>query len=88
MSWKALRHQPVPEGPRHEPDWYDQSREDVVLEPGERLFVPCEGGPSWTRLELFPPRLEIDERTGTYVLFDDGPRHEWRYVFVPRGGAL
>jgi len=29
-----------------------------------------------------PPRLEIDERDGVYVLVDDGPRDQWRYVFV------
>lgn len=88
MSWRAQRHQPVQEGPRHEPEWYDQSAEPVVLAPGEILFVPCEGGPSWSRLERFPPRLEIEESTGTYVLFDDGPRTDWRYVFVPHGAAL
>ena len=46
--------------------------------------MPCEGGPSSSRLEMFPPRLEIDEDDGMYVLFDDGPRDQWRYVFVPR----
>jgi len=70
-------------GPRHRPDWYDQSTEPTVLAVGDRLFIGCEGGPSWTRLELFPPRLELAERGGTYVLDDDGPRHRWRYVFVP-----
>jgi hypothetical protein len=56
----------------------------TVLEPGDRLFIACEGGPSQTRLELFPPRLEIDEHDGMYVLRDTGPRHEWRYDFIPR----
>jgi hypothetical protein len=68
---------------RHPPDWYDQSREIVTLEPGDRLFIACEGGPCQSRLELFPPRLEISERGGVYVLIDDGPRHRWSYVFVP-----
>jgi len=55
-----------------------------VLQPGDRFFIPCEGGPSTIRLEVFPPRLEIDEREGVYVLEDVGPRDEWRYIFVPR----
>jgi hypothetical protein len=47
------------------------------------MFVRCQGGPSISRLETFPPRLEIDERDGMYVLVDDGPPDEWRYLFVP-----
>jgi hypothetical protein len=54
------------------------------LEPGDRFFIVCEGGPSTSRLEVFPPRLEIDEKDGMYVLHDVGPREEWRYIFVPR----
>jgi hypothetical protein len=38
-----------------------------------------------SRLETFPPRLEVDEREGVYVLADDGPRDEWRYIYIPRG---
>jgi hypothetical protein len=45
--------------------------------------VPCHGGPSTSRLETYPPRLEVGERGGTYVLDDDGPPERWRYVFVP-----
>jgi hypothetical protein len=48
------------------------------------LFIACEGGPCTSRLEVFPPRLEIEEREGAYVLLDDGSRRDWRYVFVPR----
>jgi hypothetical protein len=70
--------------PRHSPDWYDQSREATVLIAGDRMFIPCEGGPSRSRLEHFPPRLEIAERDGTYVLVDIGARDAWQYVFVPR----
>lgn len=77
-------HRHVGSGPRHSPDWYDQSGEDVVLAAGDRLFVACEGGPSTSRLEVFPPQLEVEERDGVYVLMDEGPRHRWRYVFVPR----
>jgi hypothetical protein len=70
--------------PRRSADWYDQSGELTVLEVGDRLFIPCENGPAATRLETFPPRLEIEERDGMYVLIDDGPRDDWRYQFVPR----
>ncbi len=69
--------------PRHSPGFYDQSDELAELRPGDRLFVPCEGGPCLSRLETYPPSLEIAERGGTYVLVDDGPRQEWRYEFVP-----
>ena len=51
---------------------------------GERLFIPCEGGPSTSRLERWPPPLEVQEADGLYVLEDDGPPEEWRYLFVPR----
>jgi hypothetical protein len=50
---------------------------------GDRLLLPCEGGPSQYRLEHFPPRVEIDERGGIYVLVDEGEPHDWRYLFVP-----
>ena len=52
-------------------------------EPGERLLLGCEGGPSQSRLVHWPPPLEIAERGGMYVLEDDGPPESWRYVFVP-----
>jgi hypothetical protein len=68
---------------RHSADFYDQRDEFVPLGPGDRLLVPCEGGASTSRLETYPPRLEITERGGTYVLDDDGARAKWRYVFVP-----
>ncbi len=68
---------------RHSARWYEQAGEAVTLQPGDRFFIPCEGGPSTSRLEAFPPRLEVEEREGAYVLVDDGPRDEWRYVFAP-----
>ncbi|MDP1795466.1 MAG: hypothetical protein Q8K63_15110 [Acidimicrobiales bacterium] len=71
------------DGPRHSPGWYDQTNEAVALREGDRMYIACEGGPCWSRLESFPPRLEVAERGGLYVLHDDGPRDEWRYVFVP-----
>ncbi len=66
---------------RHSPDWYDQSGEIVALNPGDRMLIACEGGPCQSRLETFPPRLEIEERDGVYVLTDDGPIYRWRYIF-------
>jgi hypothetical protein len=83
VSWRGLRALDLP-GPRHSPEWYDQSGEVEVLRPGDRIFITCEGGPSWSRLEVWPPRLEVQERDGVYVLLDDGPRAGWRYLFVPR----
>ena len=52
------------------------------LEPGDRMLIPCDGGPSRLRLVTFPPPLEIDEPGGTYVLVDDGLPQEWTYQFV------
>jgi hypothetical protein len=77
---------PVLDGPRHSPEWYDQRHEPVPLRVGDKLFVPCEGGPSTTRLETYPPRLELHERGGSYILIDEGLREEWRYLFVPDQG--
>jgi hypothetical protein len=53
------------------------------LHHGDRKFVQCEGGPCMSRLERFPPQLEIEERGGMYVLIDQGEQQEWRYLFVP-----
>jgi hypothetical protein len=53
------------------------------VERGERILIPCEGGPSTSRLSRFPPPLEITEQDGTYVLVDDGPPEQWTYRFVP-----
>jgi hypothetical protein len=55
----------------------------VSVEPGERMLIRCEGGPSTSRLERYPPPVEIVERTGVYVLVDDGPPTQWWYEFVP-----
>jgi hypothetical protein len=82
----ARRHSTYPYGgdDRHSGRWYDQSAETVTLQPGDRFFIRCEGGPSTSRLEAFPPRLEVEEHDGVYVLVDDGPRDQWRYLFVSR----
>jgi hypothetical protein len=53
------------------------------IRPGDRILVRCEGGPCLSRLEHFPPRLEIDERGRMYVLIDEGKPEDWRYVFLP-----
>ena len=82
MTWRGRKYLDHP-GPRHEPDWYDQSQDAIALAPGDRIFIRCQGGPCSQRLEIFPPRLEIDERDGLYALFDDGPRDNWFYLFVP-----
>jgi hypothetical protein len=82
MTWRGARFLDHP-GPRRSADYYDQTGESVVLEPGDRLFLPCVDGPAASRLEIFPPRLEVTERGGLYVLVDDGPRSEWHYLFVP-----
>jgi hypothetical protein len=74
------------EGPRHSTDWYDPSAEAAQLGEHDRLFLPCIGGPSISRLEWYPPQLEVAEKGGTYVLVDDGPRAAWHYLFVPHDG--
>lgn len=56
--------------------------EAYAIEPGDRMLVWCEGGPSRSRLVTFPPPLEIEERGGVYVLVDEGRPQEWRYEFV------
>jgi hypothetical protein len=56
-----------------------------VLTPlGHDLPVATCSPPAGPTLDRFPPRLEIEEHDGTYVLLDVGPRAEWRYEFVPR----
>jgi len=69
---------------RHSPGWYQPLLDSGEVRPGQQLLIRCEGGRSISRLETFPPPLEIEERGGTYVLDDDGPVYRWRYEFVPR----
>jgi hypothetical protein len=54
------------------------------VERGDRMLLRCDGGRRSSRLERFPPPLEVEEREGVYVLVDDGPPSEWRYIFVPQ----
>lgn len=51
-------------------------------QPGDRVFIRCEGGPCLSRLVTVPPPVEIQERGGMYVLDDDGSPDEWSYFFV------
>ena len=49
---------------------------------GGHLMIPCDGGPSRMRFEIFPPRIEIEVGGGVYVLVDEGHIYSWRYHFV------
>ena len=53
------------------------------MEAGERRFVACSGGPSRSRRERFLPPLEAVERSGVYVVVDDGAVEDWYYLFIP-----
>jgi hypothetical protein len=56
--------------------------DDDAVQDGDRMLIPCAGGPSISRLVRYPPPLEIEERGGVYVLVDDGPPELWRYEFI------
>jgi hypothetical protein len=68
---------------RHSADWYGSAFEGGEVRAGDRIFVQCDGGPCTSRLETFPPRLEIEEKGGLYVLLDEGPIEDWKYQFLP-----
>jgi hypothetical protein len=68
--------------PRHSDEWYGDALSGSQLQAGDRLFIPCQGGPCISRLEIFPPRLELEEEGGLYVLVDDGLPESWVYQFV------
>ena len=55
------------------------------VDPGDRMLLWCEGGPSIGRATTYPPPLEITVDGGIYVLVDDGPVEEWHYSFVEEG---
>ena len=55
----------------------------TAFEHGDRILLPCDGGPSQSRLVTFPPPVEIAERGGLYVLEDSGPPADWCYRWVP-----
>ena len=50
-------------------------------QPGDRMLVPCDGGPSHTRLVHHPAPLELLETGGIYVLDDADPAAP-RYVWI------
>lgn len=54
-----------------------------AVQPGDRMLIPCDGGPSISRLVRYPPPYEIEERGGVYVLSDEGRPEYWSYLFVP-----
>jgi len=68
---------------RHSEEWYGDALTDTSLQRDDRMFIRCEGGPCISRLEAFPPRIEIPEKSGIYVLVDDGPPEAWAYQFMP-----
>jgi hypothetical protein len=67
---------------RHSVAWYTETLAETPPQPGDRMFIRCEGGPCISRLETFPPRMEIPEEGGLYVLEDVGPLASWTYQFV------
>jgi hypothetical protein len=67
---------------RHSEQWYEDALGASPQQRGDRRFIRCEGGPCISRLETFPPRVEIQEKGGLYVLVDDGPLEAWTYQFV------
>lgn len=67
---------------RHSDEWYGDALRGAPLQRGDRMFIRCEGGPCISRLETFPPTIEIEENGGFYVLIDDGSPEEWVYQFV------
>ena len=76
-----------PDGARatHSAEWYRSLLDAGQIRVGDQLLLRCEGGPSISRLESFPPPLEVEEKGGVYVLDDEGPVYAWRYVFVAKG---
>ena len=53
------------------------------MDDGDRMLIPCVGGPSTSRLVRYPPPHEIDEHGGIYVLVDEGLPSMWHFEFVP-----
>ena len=72
------------DGARHSSDWYVRAPGAGSVPEGTLLALPCDDAPRRYRFERFPPRLEVEEHGGVYVLVDDGPVRFWRYRFVSR----
>jgi len=49
---------------------------------GERMLLPCVGGPTSWHAASYPPPLEFETDDGVYVLIDDGIADQWSYEFV------
>lgn len=58
------------------------------MEPGDRMLLWCDGGPSIGRATTFPPPVEIEVPGGRYVLVDDGPVDEWHYAFADERAVM
>lgn len=48
-------------------------------------MIWCDGGPATLKRQMYPPPVEISEDGGIYVLHDEGPPTNWRYVFMASG---
>jgi hypothetical protein len=72
----------VSDVPRHSPDYYRERLGDETPAVGDRMWIPSVGGTIQSRMERFPPPLEIHQDGGVYVLIDEGPPGDWRYEFV------
>lgn len=57
-------------------------RQTRAMRDGDRMMLPCVGGPTVWRAAAFPPPQEIEFDDGVYVLVDDGPPEYWKYAFV------
>jgi hypothetical protein len=83
MGWMAAVGSTGCTESRHSAGWYADALKGSQMSAGDRMFIACDGGPCRSRLETFPPRLEIEETGGLYVLCDDGPIEDWTYQFLP-----
>jgi hypothetical protein len=55
------------------------------MQDGDRMLIPCQGGPTAWRTARFPPPREIESEAGLYVLIDAGTPDQWSYDFVDVG---
>jgi len=60
-------------------------RQTRRMDVGERMMIPCRGGPVGWRAARFPPPLDTEVGGGLYVLVDDGSPHHRMYEFVAIG---